>query len=174
MKKTYNCRICGKPKDREHQSLCKECDKIKAREYRKKNKDILKNRQHKNYINNKEKFKERSKEYYKKNQEKLIEINKINYQNNRRNILDKKNSKNKLIGYNWDKFCEIRRKARYHIKIPNNTLCNFCNIDLATERHHPDYSKPLEVLFVCKKCHSKLHRRINNLNLNKLIKDDRI
>lgn len=24
------------------------------------------------------------------------------------------------------------------------------------ERHHPDYSKPLEVIFVCKSCHGLL------------------
>jgi len=48
--------------------------------------------------------------------------------------------------------------ARYKIKIPKGTTCFFCD-NLAEERHHPDYSKPLIILFVCKKCHIKIHRR---------------
>lgn len=35
--------------------------------------------------------------------------------------------------------------------------CRHCGSDKA-EKHHPDYSKPLEVVWVCRDCHMALHR----------------
>lgn len=34
--------------------------------------------------------------------------------------------------------------------------CFFCN-NPKTESHHYDYSKPLDVIWICTKCHGKLH-----------------
>ena len=54
---------------------------------------------------------------------------------------------------------KIKQKARFlarKIPIPKGQLCQICNIALATERDHRDYSKPLEILFVCKRCNEDL------------------
>lgn len=39
--------------------------------------------------------------------------------------------------------------------------CEDCG-NKAVDRHHEDYSKPLEIKFLCKKCHKKIHRRKQN------------
>jgi hypothetical protein len=39
-----------------------------------------------------------------------------------------------------------RDKAR-KIKIPKNKMCEICKMEKATQKHHEDYNKPLEVMF---------------------------
>lgn len=41
--------------------------------------------------------------------------------------------------------------------IPLKEKCEICGAK-ARDRHHEDYSKPLEVIHVCSKCHRKLDR----------------
>jgi hypothetical protein len=43
-------------------------------------------------------------------------------------------------------------------KIPLAEKCELCGRK-AEDRHHPDYSKPLEVMHLCKKCHRKEDRK---------------
>ena len=44
-----------------------------------------------------------------------------------------------------------------HIKIPEGQLCELCHKELGVLKHHPDYSKPLTVQFLCRCCHQSLH-----------------
>ena len=37
--------------------------------------------------------------------------------------------------------------------------CSICGSKENLQRHHPDYSKPLEVVTVCCKCHCQIHPR---------------
>jgi hypothetical protein len=34
--------------------------------------------------------------------------------------------------------------------------CRYCG-ESNTERHHPDYARPLYVIWLCRPCHLKLH-----------------
>lgn len=64
---------------------------------------------------------------------------------------------------------ELKIKARIEarkIPIPKGKLCEDCNKVLAVDRHHEDYSKPLDVDFVCRSCHIKLDGRLEK-NLGK-------
>lgn len=36
--------------------------------------------------------------------------------------------------------------------------CAWCNAKGKIEAHHEDYSKPLEVIWLCRPCHSRHHR----------------
>jgi len=55
--------------------------------------------------------------------------------------------------YNGSIQLKARSKANRLIKIPKGQLCQGCNRNLAIERHHEDYNKPLKVEFLCKDCH---------------------
>lgn len=39
--------------------------------------------------------------------------------------------------------------------------CSCCGSKMYLEGHHYDYSKPLEVVWLCKSCHTYEHIRIN-------------
>jgi hypothetical protein len=49
--------------------------------------------------------------------------------------------------------------SRKYIKIPKGKLCQLCKQNEAKEKHHEDYNKPLEVLFLCLRCHKKIHSK---------------
>jgi hypothetical protein len=38
--------------------------------------------------------------------------------------------------------------------------CEVCGLICKPHGHHPDYSKPLKVIWVCTSCHGKEHRRM--------------
>ena len=46
--------------------------------------------------------------------------------------------------------------------IPLDSTCVNCGSTSDLARHHPDYSKPLEVTILCRKCHCLLHRMEND------------
>lgn len=57
-----------------------------------------------------------------------------------------------------------KRKAQYTLsnalrtgKIKRPNFCSVCNKSCKPQGHHYDYSKPLNVIWMCKKCHSDLH-----------------
>ena len=42
--------------------------------------------------------------------------------------------------------------------------CVKCGKTKKIHGHHPDYSKPLKVIWLCVSCHKKEHARLNKLN----------
>ena len=41
---------------------------------------------------------------------------------------------------------------------PDPEPCIMCGV-IGEHRHHPDYEKPLEIVWLCESCHHKLHPR---------------
>ncbi len=42
-------------------------------------------------------------------------------------------------------------------KIQRPIFCEECGLPAETQGHHPDYSKPLEVEWLCQDCHTEIH-----------------
>ena len=68
----------------------------------------------------------------------------------------------KIRNKRWNEANKIKVKAHavanYRIRIPVNQICTMCNKRLAKEKHHYDYTKPLDVIFLCVKCHTSVTR----------------
>ena len=53
-----------------------------------------------------------------------------------------------------------RQRVYYHKSVKNLIpgVCKICGTDKGIEAHHPDYSQPLKVEWLCFKCHRELHK----------------
>jgi len=185
MAKEIICKECGKLSEHDSHGLCKKCSsKYRMRKYREKHLDKINQKRKEDYHNNPEKYREYSrkwlrknpncpKEYYEKNKEKIAEKQLENY---RKNPLYKEKSKIWRIRniekakkqdkqyYEENKFkSEAKTKAgiynkKHRIK---KHYCKHCGIleskKIKLYMHHPDYSKPIEVITLCASCHVKLH-----------------
>lgn len=56
---------------------------------------------------------------------------------------------------------KARQSVYYHKKTGNIIpgSCEECGINEDITAHHPDYTKPLEVVWLCVNCHKELHRK---------------
>jgi len=117
----------------------------------------------------KPKHKVKMKEYYKKHKETILEYGKkwkidneerVKIQN--RIWLENNRTRHNKNIKEWDKkhpkIKKAHNKSRY-IKIPKGKMCEECGKRLAVEKHHKDYDKPLEVVFLCLECHKKKYKR---------------
>jgi Zn finger protein HypA/HybF involved in hydrogenase expression len=43
-------------------------------------------------------------------------------------------------------------------QIKEKRSCEICGLEQNIQKHHSDYSKPLQVKFLCKKCHYIIHK----------------
>lgn len=68
-------------------------------------------------------------------------------------------SNNKYRNNNPEK-TKAHRKVAYHLSKGNirKLPCSVCG-DINSEAHHEDYNYPLEIIWLCKKHHKKLHRK---------------
>ena len=108
---------------------------------------------------NKEEVKTYNKQAYKRRLKENSNYNKEFYlkQKDKKSYIKSHNkARNKWNERNPEKrLAQIR--AYDNIKIPKGQLCQICNKNKAVERHHEDYSKPLEIMFLCFDCHRKIH-----------------
>lgn len=69
----------------------------------------------------------------------------------------------------------IKYKKRVHVRtflqnairrgdVIKAECCQICEIKTDLDAHHVDYGKPLDVLWLCSKCHGKVHRKNHPLN----------
>jgi hypothetical protein len=51
--------------------------------------------------------------------------------------------------------------AQRHLAVNKPEMCESCFLRPAKHAHHPDYKKPLDVLWLCIRCHQRLHHSPN-------------
>jgi len=63
-----------------------------------------------------------------------------------------------IVNVNKHRTRKISQDAAKSGAITRPEKCEKCGNKSKTEMHHMDYSKPLEVIHLCKRCHSFLHK----------------
>lgn len=114
-----------------------------------------KNYQSKYYIDNKDRIKDVHKKWVEKNFEYFNRLRK-EYKDSERGKEKRRKWMREFRKENKDIIKVYNKSSK--IEIPQNKLCEICNINLAKEKHHENYSKPLEIKFLCIKCHKKTHK----------------
>ena len=125
---------------------------------------------------NPEKIRELSKKSYYKHREEIsqrrkekahtAEAREKNNERQRKWRIEKRENYNALMVYRRAKNKEKTiARNKLTAAIQKGTLmrpktCSLCKKEDLIEAHHPDYSKPLEVLWVCRKCHCKIHGKL--------------
>ncbi len=178
------CKVCGQTKPLEefykvskarshmgdgHVTLCKVCHNAKAKSpeqlARNRIRDKKREKDPKRLISQRryrtsELFKLGQKRRYKKYRQTEHGHTKIlKYQRE----YQKTETAKKRVGRYRLKYPE-KRKAQIKLnnalqygKIKRPNFCSICNKSCKPQGHHYDYSKPLNVIWMCKKCHSDLH-----------------
>lgn len=143
------CRRCKKnlPKSMfpKHQRRCRPCLAKVVAEYRANNREKFLESLRKSYIKHAEERRAYQKEYYRK-------------------YGPKRSTDYVLINRLWKQQNpeKVRAKARVEYAIRIGRLvrpeaCSLCSKKGWIVAHHPDYSKPLEVQWVCNSCHRLIH-----------------
>ncbi len=147
-----------------HKSTCKSCIKEKSLETA----EERRARDREKYRQNPEKYREASKEYQRNNREKVREQKRKYASKNREKLLSKNRAYNKshpeLKRKRYTAYPE-KSKARMLLAhaIRDGCIkrepCEICG-DIKSEGHHDDYSKPLDVVWLCRKHHCERHIEI--------------
>lgn len=147
-----------------HTAKCKECIKHDVSKYR--NENIEKIREH---DRNRNMLPHRiaSREAYKKTDNGRCALNKA-----KKAYIDRYPERKKETISSYNKRFPEKRAARTtlqsHIvtgKISRPTSCQMCGCLCVPHGHHEDYSKPLDVMWLCVQCHAKRHIEIKQNSL---------
>ncbi len=103
---------------------------------------------------NREHIRQRSREWAAKNREKVRQYSK-NYRTNHPENFARSHAKHQKA--NLEKF-RAKVYAERYAKLGEK--CEVCSTTERLERHHPDYSKPLEIMTLCHRCHRGIHAKI--------------
>lgn len=142
---------------------CKICQRLAMNEYR--------NRQ---TLEDKARVREQMRDYYRANKEQIGEYNKKyrseNLEKESARMKEwRRNNVQKARDYSKRQRLKDVEKARLHERAHNAVRyaigkgaltrgpCEVCGATRKIEGHHSDYSKPLEVQWLCKKHHKQLH-----------------
>lgn len=168
------CKICIRQRSSDQRRDGSSTAKEYSIQYRKKNREKLRRESSDRFRENRDLFLERGRQSYAKNR---LEIAKKRAKKRRSSQEREKNRlrqaewrnkyKNKVSATvtKWKKDNPEKHGAHalvlWAVKtgyIKRSECCEECGHICKTEGHHEDYSKPMDVIWLCKFCHSKKHQ----------------
>ena len=155
-------------------NICRECASAYHKQYRMINKKKLTNYYEVWRKNNADRLKEYKRTYYQKNKESIMAKHR---EYDKKHIKQKREANKRYCHNHPDRVAESNTKYRRNnpekykahnlvsYAVKNGRLspqfCECCGEE-KTEAHHDDYSKPLEVRWLCHKCHMEWHANKRN------------
>jgi hypothetical protein len=87
---------------------------------------------------------------------------------------DKKNTENYKQSHrkavrkniNENPLKQAARVIARKLNLPKEGNCSICNDYKILEKHHPDYSKPEDVVSICVSCHKDIHKKYKKEDLS--------
>ncbi len=153
--------------------LSSECRSCAGERRRNKDKSNQNETRKKWYLRNAEKIKKINIEYARKNKDKVNSNHRKWYEENFEIVKEQRENQRVRIrewAKKYTKQDHIREKLKanrllnYNVstgKIIRPLTCSLCGNERKLEGHHHDYNKPLDVIWVCRKCHVMIHRNLN-------------
>lgn len=140
-------------KEYEKENLDQDKKRESRKKYRENNRELIRQQDRENYSKDPDKYREKARI----NQKKYFQT-------------EKGKEKYRLEGLKLREKYPEKARARSLLsnavcdgKIVRPSQCSLCGFSNGIiEGHHPDYSKPLEVVWVCKSCHIMIHNRIKH------------
>lgn len=139
-----------------HLNKCKQCTKEDSINNRNKNIERVRD-----YDRNRVNKKERTE----KNKKRVMLLKTDNPEKYKKQVVETKS--------NYRKRNSIKRIAHEKIEIEINSgrlanpnICSKCLKSIKTEAHHPNYENPLDIIWLCDKCHKDEHNLIRELQRN--------
>jgi hypothetical protein len=180
MKKCKNCEIekdeteFFKKKERWFEGICKVCkrkkvlDRIALDPEKQKEKERLRSEKRRET----QEWKEWRKDYQFRKRKEITEKARIYYEKNEasrkkaKEWREKNRTKLNVYNINYIKRNPLKTASRRFFRtavesgiIIRPEKCSRCFIECKAEGHHHDYTKPLEVIWLCHSCHRREHRK---------------
>lgn len=166
------CKECNRKKNKERYEKNSSVYLEKNRKYKRKNKEYLREKSKIYYEKNRKTCLEKTKLFREKNKPKISLkeafkrlSDKDRFEKNRKSHLEwSKDNREKLNKYQRDWYQKNKEKRRAHVilnravnsgKVMRPKSCSECNKNCKPDGHHEDYSKPLDVVWICRACHSR-------------------
>lgn len=176
VEKSFECFLKRKDRKSGFASACKDCVNAGRREKAKLNPEKVREQSKRNYKKNREKHLDWAKKYQvgksKERLEKDKEYRKKWYLENRERVRKQRKNQKERIN-EWSK--KYKEKISLQKKMAHRAInleirkgnivrpkeCSICKSDkYKIEGHHEDYSKPLEIIWVCTYCHKAIHKEL--------------
>lgn len=176
---TRRCKLCSKKTNASGYVKNKEKHQERNKKWYEANKDSADARNMRNYWLKKEERNEKSAEWYDKNKEKINKQRKERRDNDigvriqtakkvrewRKNNIERSREYSREYAKRWRRNNKEKMSAVNKLnhsvfmgRIERKKHCQACGKEGRTEAHHHNYEKPLDVIWLCKGCHTKIHR----------------
>lgn len=127
-----------------------------TRKYRESNRELCRKRSLECYYKNKEKYRD----WREKNNDKVREYRKKWVERNKEFAVECNRQRKREYRKKHPEKIRAQKKLNYHVtkgNIKRPEKCQVCDETCKPEAHHSDYSKALEVIWVCNRCHNTIH-----------------